>query len=145
MFGHWLGLPNAQMFSIACRNKMEDVNLKIIDALKKELEEKERNLILAAKYGKDLLDQNAELHFKMEKLIQEDEKKIENLEQEKYTISLKLEAKEKMLASIVCEMESQEKIHCDKLQKICKENEEHTLKLNHTVGIYETLKFKFAL
>ncbi|KAL7640049.1 UNVERIFIED_CONTAM: hypothetical protein RMT77_009463 [Armadillidium vulgare] len=117
---------------------MEDVNLKIIDALKKELEEKERNLILAAKYGKDLLDQNAELHFKMEMLIQEDEKKIENLEQEKYTISLKLEAKEKMLSSIVCEMESQEKIHCDKLRKICKENEEHTLKLNHTISLSNT-------
>ncbi|XP_060085613.1 BICD family-like cargo adapter 1 [Ylistrum balloti] len=59
-----------------------------------QLAQKERDLTLAAELGKALLEKNAELERKNELLIEEYSKKLEELEQEKYELHLKLEKTE---------------------------------------------------
>ncbi|XP_033748096.1 bicaudal D-related protein homolog isoform X2 [Pecten maximus] len=59
-----------------------------------QLAQKERDLTLAAELGKALLEKNAELERRNELLIEEYSKKLEELEQEKYELHLKLEKTE---------------------------------------------------
>ncbi|KAK8382598.1 hypothetical protein O3P69_015435 [Scylla paramamosain] len=65
-----------------------------VSELKQQLAEAEHNTVLAATYGKQLLDKNHEL-----------EAKLETLEQEKHCLSLKLEASVRMEHSLVQEVE----------------------------------------
>ncbi|XP_069135345.1 bicaudal D-related protein homolog isoform X2 [Argopecten irradians] len=59
-----------------------------------QLAQKERDLTLAAELGKALLEKNAELERRNELLIDEYSRKLEELEQEKYELHLKLEKTE---------------------------------------------------
>ncbi|XP_071517718.1 protein Spindly-B-like [Panulirus ornatus] len=81
-----------------------DQSLKLAE-LQQRLDEAEKNTITAAMYGKQLLDENHELHTKLEDTIKEYAAMIEVLEQEKHCIGLKLEAKLQTEHSLAREIE----------------------------------------
>ncbi|XP_078597604.1 protein Spindly-A-like [Branchiostoma floridae x Branchiostoma japonicum] len=62
-----------------------------VHKLKEELRNNEADLHMAAHAGKQLLEQNSELQLQLEGLHKDYTKKIEVLEQEKYSLQLKLE------------------------------------------------------
>ncbi|XP_076362602.1 protein Spindly-B-like isoform X2 [Tachypleus tridentatus] len=64
-----------------------------INQLKKELEEKNKDLEIAAHIGKKLLENNSYLNLCLDSLPKDYLKRIEDLEQEKYNLQLKLDAK----------------------------------------------------
>lgn len=80
--------------------KQDDIN-----QLKLRLKEAEKNTIMAATYGKQLLDENHELHSKLEETIKEYSLKIEALEQEKHAVTLKCETKVQNERSLIHELE----------------------------------------
>ncbi|CAL4201061.1 unnamed protein product, partial [Meganyctiphanes norvegica] len=91
-----------------------------ISSLKRRLDESEQNTMLAAKYGKELLESNSELHKQMEEMLTEHNKKIEVLVQENHSLGLKLENKIQNERSMTLEIESQREHH----EKMIKEKEE---------------------
>ncbi|KAH3891445.1 bicaudal D-related protein homolog [Dreissena polymorpha] len=62
-----------------------------IDLLRAQLDQKEKDLMLAAELGKALLEKNTDLEKKIELANEEFSQRIEELEQERYGLHLKLE------------------------------------------------------
>ncbi|XP_060590958.1 protein Spindly-like [Ruditapes philippinarum] len=67
-------------------------------ALEEELKDQQNKVIQAAEFGKMLLEHNEELQNKMDEIRKTTDKKLELLEQERYTIQVKLEQKASMEA-----------------------------------------------
>merc|ERR1711976_222421 len=63
------------------------------------LEQKERDLLLAAELGKALLEKNEELSQTNEKMAEDFSHKLEELEQEKYHLRRRLQAAEEEMTS----------------------------------------------
>ncbi|KAK4302956.1 hypothetical protein Pmani_024984 [Petrolisthes manimaculis] len=72
-----------------------------IEELQRQLKEAEHNSVLAATFGKQLLQENHDLRAKVE----DTQKKMEILEQEKHCTSLKLETKLKTENTLTLELE----------------------------------------
>ncbi|XP_048767628.2 bicaudal D-related protein homolog isoform X3 [Ostrea edulis] len=70
-----------------------------------QLEQKQKDLTLAAELGKALLEKNAELERRNEQMIEEFAQKIEELEQEKYELYLRLEKKESEYENTIKELQ----------------------------------------
>ncbi|XP_023218188.1 protein Spindly-B-like [Centruroides sculpturatus] len=77
-----------------------------IENLKRLLEEKDKTLEIAAHYGKKLLEDNRQLSERLEKQNKEHVKKIEELEQQKHSLQMAMELKNRMENSHVVEIES---------------------------------------
>ncbi|XP_076047126.1 protein Spindly-B-like [Oratosquilla oratoria] len=83
-----------------------DVDAEInIAELQRKLAATEENNVLAAMYGKQLLEENQSLHEQLEDTIKEYAQKLEALEQEKYSINLHLESKTNIEKSLMFELE----------------------------------------
>merc|ERR1719458_2415337 len=67
---------------------------------------KERDLILAAEFGKALLEKNEDLSKQNEKIAEEFSRKLEELEQEKYHLRRRLEVAEEEYELKVSELHS---------------------------------------
>ncbi|XP_071807167.1 protein Spindly-like [Asterias amurensis] len=86
---------------------MEDTLLdRETNQLKMELDHKNNDLVLAAEIGKKLLEQNQDLEDRLEQLAYDHTKRLEQLEQDKYSLQMKLNAKDKLEQSQVAEIES---------------------------------------
>lgn len=70
-----------------------------------QLEQKEKDLRLAAELGKALLEKNEELEIKNGQIIEEFAQKMEELEQEKYELFLRLEKKESEYENTIKELQ----------------------------------------
>merc|ERR1712013_484988 len=70
------------------------------------LQQKERDLILAAELGKALLEKNEDLSKQNEKIAEEFSQKLEELEQEKYHLRRRLEVAEEEYELKVSELHS---------------------------------------
>ncbi|XP_078335899.1 BICD family-like cargo adapter 1 isoform X4 [Crassostrea virginica] len=70
-----------------------------------QLEQKEKDLRLAAELGKALLEKNEELERRNEQIIEDFAQKIEELEQEKYELFLRLEKKESEYENTIKELQ----------------------------------------
>lgn len=85
---------------------------RVIESLKKDLESREKDIYLAATYGKQLLQEKDELRRKQEELLA----LIETLKQEKYSLLLSCDAKERIttveVAENECLKESLESVSC---------------------------------
>lgn len=79
-----------------------DERERIIESLKKDLESKEKDIYLAATLGKQLLQEKEELRRKQEELLS----LIEALKQEKHSLQLSVDAKEKVTLVQAAENES---------------------------------------
>ncbi|CAH1233922.1 BICDL1 [Branchiostoma lanceolatum] len=73
------------------QNTLNDSSRTDPDDLYAQIEQKEKDLVLAAELGKALLEQNEELNRKVEKLQEDFSEKVELLEQEKYEQKQKLD------------------------------------------------------
>ncbi|KAL3857337.1 hypothetical protein ACJMK2_012014 [Sinanodonta woodiana] len=73
--------------------------------LKTQLDQKEKDLMLAAELGKALLERNQELERRSEQLTEEYNQKYEELEQEKHQLHLKLENLETEYVNTVKELQ----------------------------------------
>ncbi|XP_066271930.1 BICD family-like cargo adapter 1 [Branchiostoma lanceolatum] len=73
------------------QNTLNDSSRTDPDDLYAQIEQKEKDLVLAAELGKALLEQNEELNKKVEKLQEDFSEKVELLEQEKYEQKQKLD------------------------------------------------------
>merc|ERR1719266_2647958 len=71
-----------------------------------QLQQKERDLILAAELGKALLEKNEELSKQNEKIAEDFSAKLEELEQEKYHLRRRLEVAEEEYELKVSELHS---------------------------------------
>merc|ERR1740131_880727 len=71
-----------------------------------QLQQKERDLILAAELGKALLEKNEDLSKQNEKIAEEFSQKLEELEQEKYHLRRRLEVAEEEYELKVSELHS---------------------------------------
>ncbi|CAM1313887.1 Uncharacterised protein g6375 [Pycnogonum litorale] len=89
-----------------------------IKILRKLMEEKENDVLLAAKYGKELLETNNVLHNKIDALSKEYSTKIKDLEQENYSLNQRLEVKTFTVQSQAAEIETL----TDHLRKLEDEN-----------------------
>lgn len=109
--------------------------------LKLRLEESERNLITAAKYGKLLLEENHELHVKLEETIKEYSMKLESLEQEKHAISLKYETKVQNELALSSELdqlrEQQESTVNSEVSRVTQTLEKEAQRLSRKVTVVE--------
>ncbi|XP_064098037.1 protein Spindly-like [Macrobrachium nipponense] len=109
--------------------------------LKLRLEESERNLITAAKYGKLLLEENHELHVKLEETIKEYSMKLESLEQEKHAVSLKYETKVQNELALSNELdqlrEQQESTVNSEVSRVTQALEKEAQRLNRKVTVVE--------
>ncbi|KAM9311583.1 protein Spindly [Gastrophryne carolinensis] len=95
--------------------EQSDIILKLQRKLKEAEEERDR----AAQYGLQLLESQSELQNQLEEQHNEMTSTIENLEQEKYTLSREVELKNRMLASLTLECENlkqQQNVCLDQLQ-----------------------------
>ncbi|XP_047493121.1 protein Spindly-like [Penaeus chinensis] len=102
-----------------------------IAELQQRLEEAEKNTIMAATYGKQLLDENHELHTKLEETIKEYAIKIEELEQEKHCVTLKLEAKLQTERSLALELEQFRDQHSHQIKSAVEQaTKEHAQEMN---------------
>ncbi|XP_061198242.1 bicaudal D-related protein homolog isoform X2 [Saccostrea echinata] len=70
-----------------------------------QLEQKQKDLTLAAELGKALLEKNEELERRNEQIMEEFAQKIEELEQEKYELYLHLEKKETEYENTIKELQ----------------------------------------
>ncbi|XP_042243227.1 protein Spindly-B-like [Homarus americanus] len=96
--------------------------------LQQRLKEAEKNTILAATYGKELLEENHELHTKLENVIKEYATKIEAMEQEKYSLSQKLETHlhtERSLALELEQLREQHNIQIESMEAKATLNHDH--------------------
>ncbi|XP_064618779.1 BICD family-like cargo adapter 1 isoform X2 [Lineus longissimus] len=71
-----------------------------------QLAQKEKDLILAAELGKALLDKNDELQRRNEQLLEEYQAKLEELQQEKYGLRLRVETVEGEYENTVKELQT---------------------------------------
>merc|ERR1719400_2526366 len=71
-----------------------------------QLQQKERDLILAAELGKALLEKNEDLSKQNEKIAEDFSQKLEELEQEKYHLRRRLEVAEEEYELKVSELHS---------------------------------------
>jgi len=71
-----------------------------------QLQQKERDLILAAELGKALLEKNEDLSKQNEKIAEEFSQKLEELEQEKYHLRRRLEVAEEEYELKVSELQT---------------------------------------
>ncbi|XP_076369466.1 bicaudal D-related protein homolog isoform X2 [Tachypleus tridentatus] len=107
-------------------------NTKSDDDIYAELNRRENDLILAAELGKALLEKNDELSRANERLTEEYSSKLEDLEQEKYTLKRKLDVLAAEYDSRVAELQTD-------LNELRRELDEHrnlvksTEKENHHV------------
>ncbi|XP_042878974.1 protein Spindly-like [Penaeus japonicus] len=102
-----------------------------IAELQHRLEEAEKNTIMAATYGKQLLDENHELHNKLEETIREYATKMEELEQEKHCVTLKLEAKLQTERSLALELEQLRDQHSHQIKSAVEQtNQEHNQEMS---------------
>ncbi|XP_077981881.1 protein Spindly-A-like [Glandiceps talaboti] len=83
---------------------VEDLEAKV-HQLKQELNLEKENVQKAAQIGKHLLEQNEELEIRLESLQKDHVTKLEELEQEKYSLQLKLTARERVERSLIDELE----------------------------------------
>ncbi|XP_068216037.1 protein Spindly-like isoform X2 [Palaemon carinicauda] len=112
-----------------------------VPQLKLRLEEAEKNAITAAKYGKLLLEENHELHVKLEDTIKEYSLKLESLEQEKHAVSLKYETKVQNERALINELdqlrEQQENIVSSEVSRATLTLEKEVQRLNRQVTVVE--------
>ncbi|XP_022098867.1 protein Spindly-like [Acanthaster planci] len=78
---------------------------KQVQQLKAQLDQKGGDLMLAAEIGKKLLEQNQDLEDRLEQLAQDHIKRVEQLEQDKHSLQLKLGAKEQTERSQLAELD----------------------------------------
>ncbi|XP_067943778.1 protein Spindly-B-like isoform X2 [Watersipora subatra] len=84
-------------------------SLSELDALRAQLEEKDNTIQTAAQYGKDLLDQNRELSQNLDDTNSNYTKQIESLKEENYSMSQRLQQKERMEREYFDEIDSLKK------------------------------------
>merc|ERR1712227_117709 len=87
-----------------------------------QLQQKERDLILAAELGKALLEKNEELSKQNEKIAEDFSQKLEELEQEKYHLRRRLEGVEEEYDLKVSELQGD----ISSLRNILQQTEVHT-------------------
>ncbi|XP_070557569.1 protein Spindly-like [Ptychodera flava] len=73
--------------------------------LRDELEAERENVQKAAKIGKHLLEQNEELETRLESMQSDHVSKLQELEQDKYSLSMKLSVKEQIEKTLTGELE----------------------------------------
>ncbi|XP_022258121.1 BICD family-like cargo adapter 1, partial [Limulus polyphemus] len=114
-----------------------------INRLKKELEEKNKDLEIAANIGKKLLENNSYLNSCLDSLPKDYLKRIEELEQEKYSLQLKLDAKcetEKTQASEIETLKESLETITTKCQQLSKKEHEQMKKINDLMKQNELLE-----
>ncbi|XP_062854367.1 BICD family-like cargo adapter 1 [Trichomycterus rosablanca] len=89
------------------------------------LQQKEKDLVLAAKLGKALLERNQELTRQYEKMTKDLHEKLEHLEQEKHELQQRLERREGEWEGRVAELETD-------LQQLKTELERHQVQLRES-------------
>ncbi|XP_078598202.1 BICD family-like cargo adapter 1 isoform X3 [Branchiostoma floridae x Branchiostoma japonicum] len=88
------------------QNTLNDSSRTDPDDLYAQIEQKEKDLVLAAELGKALLEQNEELNRKVEKLQEDFSEKVELLEQEKHEQKQKLDRLQGEYESRLADIES---------------------------------------
>nr|XP_045601389.1 protein Spindly-like isoform X2 [Procambarus clarkii] len=114
---------------------MDECQNSKLNDLQQRLQEAEKNAILAATYGKQLLEENHDLHTKLEDTFKESTTKIEELQQQNHCISLKLEAKIAIERSLSQELEHLRAQHKQELSSQARSHGQEILK--HTKKVSE--------
>ncbi|XP_063049664.1 BICD family-like cargo adapter 1 [Engraulis encrasicolus] len=109
-----LGMALEEELAILTGERVEDSELAALETpvsgqdtdLLSLLRQKEKDLVLAAKLGKALLERNQDLTKQYDKMNKDLNERLEHLEQEKHELRCRLERREGEWESRVCELES---------------------------------------